>query len=170
VRPIRTSVRLDNKVREVRIEQKNGLISALVDGRKYELSIYESRPGVYSIVPANPGGSSTEAVVREVDGCFRVRVSDRIFEASIEGPGCGRKTVERDGGKGARVLKAQMPGRVVRVLVEEGAQVKRGQGILVLEAMKMENEIGAPRDGTVKEIKVSADDRVETGAALAVIE
>ena len=59
-----------------------------------------------------------------------------------------------------------MPGRIVRVLVEPGQTVHRGAGLLILEAMKMENEILAPIDGTIGEIFVSAGDTVESGAAL----
>jgi pyruvate carboxylase subunit B len=63
-----------------------------------------------------------------------------------------------------------MPGKVVRVLVEPGERVHCGQGILVIEAMKMENEIGSPKEGVVKELLASPEDRVEAGASLAVIE
>jgi biotin carboxyl carrier protein len=64
------------------------------------------------------------------------------------------------------VIKAPMPGRITRVLIEKGASVKRGAGLLVLEAMKMENEIQAPADGIVEEIFVSAGATVESGADL----
>lgn len=64
------------------------------------------------------------------------------------------------------VIKAPMPGRIARVLVEKGASVQRGVGLLVLEAMKMENEIQAPVDGTVEEIFVKPGDTVEGGAGL----
>jgi biotin carboxyl carrier protein len=64
------------------------------------------------------------------------------------------------------VIKALMPGRIARVLVEKGATVARGAGLLVLEAMKMENEIQAPADGVVDEIFVSAGQTVESGADL----
>ena len=67
---------------------------------------------------------------------------------------------------GAGVVKAMMPGRVVRVLVEQGAAVKKGAGLLILEAMKMENEIQAPADGTVDEIFVTPGQTVEAGADL----
>ena len=68
---------------------------------------------------------------------------------------------------GAGMIKALMPGRIVRVLVEQGAAVRKGAGILVLEAMKMENEIHAPADGVVDHIFVKAGDTVEGGADLA---
>jgi biotin carboxyl carrier protein len=64
------------------------------------------------------------------------------------------------------IIKALMPGRIARVLVEKGAEVQRGTGLLVLEAMKMENEIPAPADGIIDEIFVKAGDTVEGGADL----
>ena len=63
-----------------------------------------------------------------------------------------------------------MQGTIVKVLVEVGASVETGQAILVLEAMKMENNINADKSGTVKELKVSPGDAVGTGDVLAVIE
>jgi biotin carboxyl carrier protein len=64
------------------------------------------------------------------------------------------------------IIKALMPGRIARVLVEKGAEVRRGAGLLVLEAMKMENEIPAPADGIIDEIFVKPGDTVEGGADL----
>jgi biotin carboxyl carrier protein len=67
--------------------------------------------------------------------------------------------------KGARV-KSQMPGKIVRILVQAGAEVKKGQPLLVMEAMKMENEIKSPQDGVIKEIKVAEGQAIETGSEL----
>ncbi len=64
------------------------------------------------------------------------------------------------------VVKALMPGRVVRVLVAEGDTVRKGAGLLILEAMKMENEIQAPADGTVDKLFVEPGQTVESGAEL----
>ncbi|HUR82963.1 MAG TPA: biotin/lipoyl-containing protein [Thermoanaerobaculia bacterium] len=64
------------------------------------------------------------------------------------------------------VVKAMMPGRVVRVLVAQGEAVRKGQGLVILEAMKMENEIVAPADGTVDQLFVDAGQTVEAGADL----
>src|SRR5207302_65535 len=69
-----------------------------------------------------------------------------------------------------REVRAAMPGKVVAVLIEAGAAVTRGQGLLVIEAMKMENEVVAPRDGTVQEIRVQPGQAVEAGELLAVVE
>ena len=67
---------------------------------------------------------------------------------------------------GGGAVKAMMPGRVVRIMVSKGDAVQKGSGLLILEAMKMENEIQAPVDGVVDAIFVSAGDTVESGAEL----
>lgn len=76
-----------------------------------------------------------------------------------------RKRREDEGGSGG-VLKALMPGRVTRILVNEGDAVRKGMSLLILEAMKMENEIQATADGVVDRIFVTAGQTVESGAEL----
>jgi biotin carboxyl carrier protein len=71
---------------------------------------------------------------------------------------------------GSAEITAPMPGKVVRVLVEAGQAVEAGAGLVVVEAMKMQNELKAPRAGAVVSIDVAAGDTVEAGAILAVIE
>jgi biotin carboxyl carrier protein len=63
-----------------------------------------------------------------------------------------------------------MPGKVVNVALEVGAEVTEGQGVMVVEAMKMENEIASPIDGVIVEIAVSVGDTVEAGVTLFVVE
>ena len=75
-----------------------------------------------------------------------------------------RRREDETGGTGT--VKALMPGRVVRVLVNKGDSVRKGSGLLILEAMKMENEIVAPADGTVDDVFVTAGQTVEAGADL----
>jgi biotin carboxyl carrier protein len=77
-----------------------------------------------------------------------------------------RRRDDEMGGGGTGVVKAMMPGRVVRVLVAKGDAVRKGAGLMILEAMKMENEIQAPADGTVDELFVTAGQTVEAGADL----
>jgi len=77
-----------------------------------------------------------------------------------------RRRSREDAGSAGGVVKALMPGRIVRVLVNQGDVVRKGAGLLILEAMKMENEIIAPADGTVDELFVSPGDTVEAGAQL----
>ena len=167
----RTSVKIGDRARDVGIERHGEEVLARVDGREYRLSVLEPQRGVFSFLPLGEGGRSVEAIVSESEGVYRVRAGARLFEASIERPGqAGASRRSSDGPGGRLVLKSIMPGRIVRVLVEPGAAVSRGQGIIVVEAMKMENEIGSPGDGVVRQIFAAAGDRVEAGTPLAVIE
>ena len=81
-------------------------------------------------------------------------------------PAAAKRRRREDDMGGSGVVKALMPGRVVRVLVGKGDAVRKGTGLLILEAMKMENEIQAPADGTVDELFVSAGQTVEAGTDL----
>jgi biotin carboxyl carrier protein len=76
-----------------------------------------------------------------------------------------RKGADDEAGAGG-ILKALMPGRVVRLLVKTGDVVRRGQSLLILEAMKMENDIQSPVDGVVDEIFINAGDTIEAGGQL----
>lgn len=76
----------------------------------------------------------------------------------------------QDNRTGSGLVRAFMPGRVVRILIEAGGEVKRGQGLLILEAMKMENEITAPHDGKIGVIHVQPGQTVESGADLMELE
>jgi len=80
-----------------------------------------------------------------------------------------RRREEEDGG-GESHVRAIMPGRVVKILVAVGDEVRKGQGILILEAMKMENEIVAPKDGKIASIPVEAGKAVDNGDDLMILE
>jgi biotin carboxyl carrier protein len=67
-------------------------------------------------------------------------------------------------------IKTAMPGKVVRILTAVGEEIKRGEGVIIVEAMKMQNEMKAPKDGIVKEIRVEEGATVNAGDVLAVIE
>lgn len=124
-------------------------------------SIIEAEPGVYSVLINN---RSFEARVTpgfvEVDGeVLLTEVMDQSASKAAAGSLTGRQQ-----------LTAPMPGRIVRVLVQQGEPVEGGQGILVMEAMKMQNEIKAARSGTVTSLPVFEGNAVSAGDILAVIE
>ena len=147
-----------------------GAVTASVDGRTYALSLTEPQPLVYSIL--SDDGSSHEAIVQLRQGKCRVRIGRRVFDVLPEEP--GRDSVRSAGAmreaSGKSAVRAAMPGRVLRVLVTAGQKVSARQGLLVLEAMKMENEVTAPRDGVVSELKVAQGATVENGDLLVVLE
>lgn len=143
----------------------NGAEGAL-DGR--DVDLVELRPGVYS---ALLGRRSVEVFLEPgEDGAYRAFINGQAHEVELRDPRAYSAAAGSGADGGPFTLKAQMPGKVVQVLVEPGAEVQAEQGLLVIEAMKMQNEIRAPRDGRVVSINVAPGDSVETGRALAVLE
>ncbi len=126
-------------------------------------SVVEVEKGVYSILV---DGASHE--VRMEAG--HVAVGSRRFEYDVVDPRQWKRSDDAAGGHGRAAILAPMPGKVVRILVAAGDEVEAGQGIVVVEAMKMQNEMKAPRAGRVAAIQVRENDSVVAGAVLAVIE
>jgi biotin carboxyl carrier protein len=115
------------------------------------------------------GQASTAADVTEEDGCFVVHVEGETYAIRVEEE--TRYIIRTRGGAaaaGGQVLKAPMPGRVVLVEVAVGQVVKPGDGLVILEAMKMENEVRAPHAGTIERVSVQPGARVEGGDELVV--
>ena len=107
------------------------------------------------------------------DGRVHVRVRGRVLRFEI----LDERRLKMKEAQGFRLdvgglatIDSPMPGKVIKILAKEGDEVKEGQGVIVVEAMKMENELRTPKAGVVKEIKVKEGDAVEAGARLAVIE
>lgn len=95
-----------------------------------------------------------------------ITLGETTVQVEIVDPLAARRKRREDEMGGGGVVKALMPGRVVRVLVAKGETVRKGAGLLILEAMKMENDIQAPADGVVDEVFVTAGQTVEAGADL----
>jgi biotin carboxyl carrier protein len=114
-------------------------------------------------------GRAYDAVVERREGGYRVVLRGQAIEVSLAEASRGAVAVRREAGGPSRV-HAPMPGKLVRVLVRAGEDVGAGQGLVVMEAMKMENEIRAPRAGRVKEAPVQEGQAVETGALLVLLE
>ena len=100
---------------------------------------------------------------------LRVEIGNRAFTANIIDRKHRRASSEH-GDEGRKQLVAPMPGKVVRVLVKPGDEVKAGQGVVVVEAMKMQNEIKSSKTGRVVEVRVSEGATVNANQVLAVIE
>jgi biotin carboxyl carrier protein len=136
-----------------------------------EVSEVDARQGAEGIWSLLVGPLSHVVDVSERDGVSLVEVDGEIYRIRIEEE--TRYIIRTRGGKagtGGQVLRAPMPGKVVLVEVEVGQAVKPGDGLIVLEAMKMENEFRATAAGTVKEIRAQPGQAVNAGDPLVVIE
>jgi biotin carboxyl carrier protein len=110
------------------------------------------------------------SLVHHVSGnTHEISLGGSIIKVEVIDPLAAKRRGREDEMSSGGVVKALMPGRVVRVLVAKGDTVKKGAGLLILEAMKMENEIQAPADGVVEELFVTPGQTVEAGADLALI-
>lgn len=101
---------------------------------------------------------------------YEISFGHRSVSLELHDPLAMRRKRTEDGSAGSANVTAMMPGRVVRILVAEGQEVRKGDGLLILEAMKMENEIRAPRDGHIGRLAVTAGETVERGAELVTLQ
>ena len=141
-------------------------MTAVIDGRSVVADAARILSSVYSILL---GGRSLEVTVEETTDGLLLRTAGREFHVEIADPRAWRR--ERGGSiefAGRQQVTAPMPGKIVRVLVAPGQQVEAGQGLLVIEAMKMQNEIRSPKSGTV-EVLVREGQTVNAGEILAVV-
>ena len=129
-----------------------------------EFSISPLVAGSYSVLI---GGRSYH-VVTGVRG--EIRVNGRAFQVEVFDPREMRGRKNAAAGEGRQKIVAMMPGKVVRVLVEQGDAVEAGQGLVVVEAMKMQNEMKSPKAGRVIEMKTRPEATVAAGEVLMVIE
>jgi biotin carboxyl carrier protein len=136
-------------------------------GVEREASIEMPEPGVFSVLL---DGRSYEARVERTGRVTVVIIDGRRFEIEVRDPRRWLRKSGPHGGAGVETLTAPMPGKVVRVLAAPGEAVEVGQGILVVEAMKMQNELKTTRGGTVVSIEAKEGATVAAGEALAVIE
>jgi biotin carboxyl carrier protein len=152
----------------IEVGGEGGRYRVVVDGQTWEVDGREVVDGRWSLLI---GGASYTVDVSERDGVSVVQMEGESHRVRVEEE--TRYIIRTRGGKavtGGQVLKAPMPGKVVLVEVEVGQAVAPGDGLVVLEAMKMENEFRATVSGMVKEIRVQAGQAVNPGDTLVVIE
>lgn len=139
-----------------------------VDGREVPLDVTATLYGVLSILV---DGKSYEVRQESTATETNIVVGHERFDATVRDP---RSLRSRRGAgaaeAGLKKIVAPMPGKVVRILTPEGAAVEAGQGVLVIEAMKMQNEMKSPKKGTVKKINAAEGAAVEAGQVLAEVE
>ena len=156
---------------DIQIADDGGRVVAEIDDRHYELDVHESGPHSYLLisdgrvfdcrVEGRPESGKPIAVIVGTTHCAVTLTDPKRLSSSA--------SASAHGDDAARIV-APMPGKVVRVLVAVGSQVEVGEGIIVVEAMKMQNEMKSPKAGKVIALNVPAGATVNGGDVLAVIE
>jgi biotin carboxyl carrier protein len=156
---------------DVKFKRTTAGIEASVDGRKYSLEVSVVKPGIFllhsasrsievSVLPAeNASSVSTVSIERQ-----------RISVEILDGRRLLQRTVRQSDRGGASEIRSPMPGKIVRVLLTAGADVIAGQGIVVMEAMKMQNEMKSSISGRIRRIDVVEGETVGSGDLIAVVE
>lgn len=154
---------------DVELVHQDGVTTLVWDGQSQPVDILEMEPGCYSILMDNrsvevrlDAGKSSDPEAH----AYRAMLYDGPYEFSLTDPRRALLGAAGGAGAGGGVLSSPMPGKVVKLLVAQGEEVQEGQTILVMEAMKMQNELKAPLTGTIGTIHVAEGATVETGAAL----
>jgi biotin carboxyl carrier protein len=146
-----------------------GRFHVVMDGAPHDVDVRRTDLGL-SLLFLDTARSVDVATTERAGGEWLIQLPHVTIPVSVDPRRFRRGGGEKRAATGEVRVVAPMPGRVVRVLVKSGDEVTDRQGLVVVEAMKMENELGAPRAGRVREITVTEGTSVEAGRVLAVIE
>ena len=158
---------VDGRIVRVEVRGRDGRYVVTLDGRALEVDHQETGPHFVSLLI---GGRSYEAGLEKRADGYNVVLAEDVLYVEIRGASQGALAAPRKAETGPARVLAPMPGRLVRVLVQPGQEVSAGDGLVVMEAMKMENELRSPRAGRIAELAVREGQAVETAALLVVVE
>jgi len=141
---------------------KDGTV--MVNGEPHEVDFLSLQESLYSLIQNN---QSVEIAIEEERGNYELLLGGRLFEAQVLDQRA-LLMAQRKGGlmAGSGEVHSPMPGLIVDVLVSTGDEVTQGQTVVILESMKMQNELKAPRDGVVGTVSCKAGQTVEKGSLL----
>jgi biotin carboxyl carrier protein len=151
----------------VELEERDGQMTARLGERVYKIHVACPEDGAYLLFVGNEVYEAR--VWAENTGTWQVKLRDRTFQAKIIDRKQRRGAVDH-GLEGQQPLIAPMPGKVVRLLCAAGDEVTAGQGVVVVEAMKMQNEIKSPKAGRVIEVRVREGATVTANQVLAIVD
>jgi biotin carboxyl carrier protein len=165
---VKLELDIDGRTIAAKLDAAAGRAQLAIDGRTHEAEVSEPEPGLFTVILR--GRVYRCALDRAPDGRSEVTVNGRRVTIAVRDRKRWRGgAAGAAGGGGRATLTSPMPGKVVRVLCAVGDEVADGQGVLVVEAMKMQNELRAPRAGRVERLAVGPGDTIELGDLLVVI-
>ncbi len=150
------------------IQKNEDLVKALIDGREYVVTASEPESNIFLLKDGNEIHQAFVSI--NEDGSFLVSIGGNEIALEIYDPRQLRTSLKAGVVDGLVEIKTAMPGKIVKIEVEEGESVSSGDGVIIVEAMKMQNELKSPKDGVVSSIEVSEGDTVEAGSILLRIE
>jgi len=160
-------IAIDGKNYRLDLNQIDGRWHCQLDGREIEVDAVLARPDVLSL---RIGNKAYEVKCERVSSDLHIWVGSVRYAAEVRDPRSLRGRARAVDEHGPKKLTAPMPGKVVRILVTQGAEIEAGAGVLVVEAMKMQNEVKSPKKGTVQKILVNEGAAVNAGDVLAIVE
>jgi biotin carboxyl carrier protein len=161
-------VTIDGKSYRLELERRAGRWPCRLDGRAIQIDAVLTRRDVLSVLI---DGKAYEIKRERTATGMHLWVGSARYAAELPDPRSLRSRKDgADDAEGSKKLVAPMPGKVVRILVREKAEVEAGQGIVVVEAMKMQNEIKSPKKGVVQKIVAAEGANVNAGDVLAIVE
>jgi biotin carboxyl carrier protein len=160
-------ISIDGKSYRLDLNREDSRWSCRLNGNEVEVDAVLARPDVLSL---RIGNKAYEVKCERVAGEMHLWVGSARFAAEVRDPRSLRGRGRAVDDHGPKKLTAPMPGKIVRVLVSQGDEVEAGAGVLVVEAMKMQNEIKSPKKGTIQKILVSGGAAVNAGDVLAIVE
>ncbi len=167
---MRWVVRSSSGSHEVEVELSGDGFEVMFDGRRYAVDLIRLDGSVASLRYVEDGRSFQVAYQHDNNHNWRVGVRDREYDLSVLTPVEAIDDVALSGGRGPSRITAPIPGKVVSVSVAPGDDVVPGQSLVVLEAMKMENELTADQAGRVAEVNVKPGETVDSGTVLVELE
>lgn len=142
-------------------------VTFFVNGDRVDVDICSLDGQTYSVIC---GGKSYDVYIREIEGRIQLDCDGSVHSARSLRGWEGTSTRQRDDDSVVAEIRAPMPGRIIKVLVADGAQVDAKQPLLVIEAMKMQNELRSPRGGQVVDLFVTEGQTVAAGELLLAVE
>jgi biotin carboxyl carrier protein len=159
---------LDGKTVEVQIEGSNGQFQVTIGDKKLQIEACRLSDSLLSISVAE---ELQRVFVAERNGKTYVNIGGKNFTFDDATLQAERQRTGRSGvGLAPGAISSPMPGNVIKLMVKEGEIVKEGQPLVIVEAMKMENEIRSPSDGVVKKVNYAVGNLVEAGAPIVELE
>lgn len=168
---MKLQAQIGDELYNVSIERDGDNVSAIIDGREYKLETSQPEPNVFLLKHRGKVNEFFVSAPSEPSQPYVASSRHGSIEIGLIDPKRLRGSANADShADGLAEIRTMMPGKVVRLVLEPGDHVEKNDSIMVVEAMKMQNDVRSPKDGVVKEVRVAEGSTVAAGDVLAVIE